>query len=72
MRYLVLAGVLALAGCSSQWVRCERHLTPINGARTTEVGAVGFGRAEGGGRLGTKILKSAEPVKTGPSKGVSR
>ena len=35
MRYLLIVGVLALAGCSSPWVRCERHLTPINGARTT-------------------------------------
>ena len=35
MKYLVILGVFALAGCSSPWVRCERHLTPINGARTT-------------------------------------
>ena len=35
VKYLVIVGVFALAGCSSPWVRCERHLTPINGARTT-------------------------------------
>ncbi len=72
MRYLVLAGVLALAGCSSQWVRCERHLTPINGARTTEVEAVGLERVEGRGRSVAGNAKNAEPVKTSPSKGGSR
>ena len=45
MRYLVMAGVLALAGCSSPWVRCERHLTPINGAQTTSIGMAQPGRA---------------------------
>ncbi len=69
MRYLVLAGVLALAGCSSQWVRCERHLTPINGARTTQVGAVEIGRVERRGSRVTGILKSAGPRPTNPSKG---
>ena len=45
MRYLVMMAVLALTGCTSPWVRCERHLTPINGTRTTSVGTTAAARA---------------------------
>ena len=59
MRYLVMAGLLALAGCSSPWVRCERHLTPINGTRTTSVGTAAAGRAVGRVREAAGDLKHA-------------
>ena len=73
MKYLVIVGVFALAGCSSPWVRCERHLTPINGARTTAATAA---IAEGGSQTndpadpgGERHSKSALPPKTSPPMG---
>ena len=47
MRYLVMMAVLALTGCTSPWVRCERHLTPINWARTPSIGMAQPERAIG-------------------------
>ena len=69
MRYLVLAGVLALAGCSSQWVRCERHLTPINGARTTAAAVGGVGQTTDPVGRGARDSKTAESPKRSPSMG---
>ena len=69
MRYLVLAGVLALAGCSSQWVRCERHLTPINGARTTAAAADGAGRMTDPVGRGARESTTAVSPQASPSMG---
>ena len=72
MRYLVMMAVLTLTGCSSPWVRCERHLTPINGARSTQGVAVGSGRHRGGepGR-GAQNSKSEGRRSTLPVGGLS-
>jgi len=71
MRYLVMMAVLALTGCSSPWVRCERHLTPINGARSTPAAAVGRGRNEGDGPgRGVTDSKSEGRLRTVPAGGV--
>ena len=59
MRYLVMMAVLALTGCTSSWVRCERHLTPINGAQTTSIGMAQPGRAVGRVRGTAGISKHA-------------
>ncbi len=76
MKYLVILGVFALAGCSSPWVRCERHLTPINGARTTAAtAAITEGErqtndpADPGGERHSKTLA---PPKASPSFGGRR
>lgn len=72
MRYLVVMAVLALTGCSSQWVRCERHLTPINGARSTPAAAVGADRhTVGGSDRGTQNSKSEGRRSTLPAGGLS-
>ena len=68
MRYLVMMAVLVLAGCSSQWVRCERHLTPINQARSTPIAAAGIGWNEGDGPgRGATDSKSEGPPRTMPA-----
>ena len=72
MRYLVLAGVLALAGCSSQWVRCERHLTPINGARTTAAAVGGVGQTTDPVGRGARDSKTVESPKASPPMGGRR
>lgn len=67
MKYLVILGVFALAGCSSPWVRCERHLTPINGARTTAATvpiAAGDRRTSDPADRGERDSKTALPPKT--------
>lgn len=72
MKAIVIVVVLALAGCSSPWVRCERHLTPINGARTSQIGAVRWGRAEGwDSRQGGDVKPEGMP-KASPSKSSAR
>ena len=72
MRYLVMMAVLALSGCSSPWVRCERHLTPINGARNTQGVAVGSGRhTVGGPGRGAQNSKSEGRRSTLPAGGLS-
>ncbi len=71
MRYLVMIAVLVLAGCSSPWVRCERHLTPINGARTTSIGPAEAGRADGRMRAEAGDRKRAAPQQANGSKGAA-
>jgi hypothetical protein len=72
MRYLVMMTMLALTGCSSQWVRCERHLTPINGARSSPVAAVGTDRhTVGGPGRGAQNSKSEGRRSTLPAGGLS-
>lgn len=68
MKAVVIVLVLALAGCSSPWVRCERHLTPINGTRTSQVGALRRGRAEGWDSLNGGRVKPAGMPKASPSR----
>ena len=72
MRYLVMMAVLTLTGCSSPWVRCERHLTPINGARSTPAAAAGTDPHTGGepGR-GEQNSKSEGRRSTLPAGGLS-
>ena len=72
MKSVVIVVVLALAGCSSPWVRCERHLTPINGARTTELGAVRPGRTEGRKSGQRAEVKATGTPKASPSKSSAR
>ena len=72
MKSVVIVVVLALAGCSSPWVRCERHLTPINGARTSQVGALRRGRAEGRNSRHGEDAKRAGNEKASPSKSTAR
>ena len=72
MKYLVILGVFALAGCSSPWVRCERHLTPINGARTTEAtAAIAEGERQRNDPVnrGVPDSKSADRPKASPPMG---
>lgn len=72
MKYLVILGVFALAGCSSPWVRCERHLTPINGARTTEAtAAIAEGERQRNDPVnrGERDSKTALPPKASASVG---
>ena len=73
MRYLLIVGVLALAGCSSPWVRCERHLTPINGARTTAatvpIAAEERQTNDPADPGGARHSKTAAATKAGPSAG---
>lgn len=69
MKYLVILGVFALAGCSSPWVRCERHLTPINGARTTAATAVGERQTSNRVDRGERDSKTALPPKASVSVG---
>ena len=69
MKYLVILGVFALAGCSSPWVRCERHLTPINGARTTAAPAAGERQTSDRVDRGERDSKTAVAPKTSPSFG---
>ena len=72
MKYLVILGVFALAGCSSPWVRCERHLTPINGARTTAATAAiaaGERRTNEPADRGGRDSKTAAAPKASPSMG---
>jgi len=72
MRYLVMMAVLALSGCSSPWVRCERHLTPINGARSTQGVAVGTDpHTVGGPGRGASDSKSEGRRATLPVGGLS-
>ena len=72
MKFIVIVVVLALAGCSSPWVRCERHLTPINGARTRQVGALRRGRAEGRESWQGEDVKPLGTPKASPSKSSAR
>ena len=72
MKAVVIVVVLALAGCSSPWVRCERHLTPINGARTSQVGAVRRGWAEGRESLKRGDVMPTGTPKASPSKSSAR
>ena len=76
MKYLVILGVFALAGCSSPWVRCERHLTPINGARTTAAtAAISEGERqtnETADQGGERHSPTAAPPKASPSFGGRR
>ena len=73
MKYLVILGVFALAGCSSPWVRCERHLTPINGARTTAAtAAIAEGEKQTNDPAdpgGERHSKTAAATKASPSFG---
>ena len=72
MKYLVILGVFALAGCSSPWVRCERHLTPINGARTAAATvpiAAGERRTRDPADRGERDANTAAPSKASASVG---
>ena len=69
MKYLVIVGVFALAGCSSPWVRCERHLTPINGARTTAAPAAGERQTSDPADRGERDSKTSAATKASPSVG---
>ena len=71
MKSLVIVGLLALSGCSSPWVRCERHLTPINGARTTSIGPASAGRAHGRVRAEAGDRKRAAAQQASGSKGAA-
>ena len=69
MRYLVFVGLFALSGCSSPWVRCERHLTPINGARTPSITSPEAGRVDGRVRAAAGDPKRAVPQRSSASNG---